>query len=298
MCDHDVKPDIPDDTLFASADVMNLEDEEDVKPSLAELRSQQAGPSRERSETGSDVIEGLSEATRFFESLPRISYIHVQPPQCSTCHDDLFHTSRSLMHSSALDSDDFERRTKFSNDQEIVAPPCGHTYHQGCLEMWIIMCENNDVSPTCPGCRLPFEREEMVKLQFGAGEDIYGEQQEQSDGLGIPRFIHSDSRAVKEILQLAREVQEVTGAIQRERLTKGLEGANEDADLEATKERLCKETKHFLRSVGDKSRRTHEREKRERLETLDQLMSKLKEQLANTVLRVRVASYTIIELCD
>ncbi|KFM71411.1 TRAF-interacting protein, partial [Stegodyphus mimosarum] len=49
----------------------------------------------------------------------------------------------------------------FDEDSSMVAPPCGHVFHENCLLKWL------NESRTCPDCRIRVTQEKIIKLYFG-----------------------------------------------------------------------------------------------------------------------------------
>ncbi|XP_035229613.1 E3 ubiquitin-protein ligase TRAIP-like [Stegodyphus dumicola] len=50
----------------------------------------------------------------------------------------------------------------FDEDSLMVAPPCGHVFHENCLLKWLIE------SRTCPDCRIRVTQEKIIKLYFSS----------------------------------------------------------------------------------------------------------------------------------
>jgi hypothetical protein len=52
---------------------------------------------------------------------------------------------------------------QLTNEDHISACPCGHTFHQNCLQQWITQCRNQ---PVCPFCRAKAPRKSVIQQLF------------------------------------------------------------------------------------------------------------------------------------
>ena len=58
----------------------------------------------------------------------------------------------------------------FAPEDDLRSPPCGHVFHQECIQKWLRNRRGSDDGPNCPQCRKPVALNSMMKIYLAEAD--------------------------------------------------------------------------------------------------------------------------------